>query len=243
MLQNNLSLKGKRIYMGSTYVCSDLHGNYDRYMEFLVSVNFSDDDMLFIIGDVLNRGGEAIELLQDIMQKENNVILIKGNHEHMLLDSLEELSHTRDKSQQLEIIRYECRVSQIGQEETLKQFSKLNQKQQYKIIDYLKSLPLYMEISVNNQSYLLVHAGLPDFSTSSLEYYDEQELLFGEHNYYEKHIENTIVIVGHRPTRFIQGAEPDLIYRQGDSINVDCGLGFGGQLGVLCLDTNEEFYI
>lgn len=226
----------------STYVCSDLHGHFDRYMEFLESVNFNDDDTLYIIGDVLDRGDNAIELIQDIMQRKN-VILIKGNHEHMLLNTLEELSYTRDKLEQLEIIRHECRMSRIGQEETLKQFSKLNQKQQYEIITYLKSLPLYMEISVNNQKHLLVHAGLPDFSTSYLGYYSEDELLFGQHDYNEKHFKDKIIIVGHQPTRFIRGAEPDKIYRRGDSINVDCGLGFGGQLGVLCLDTNEEFYI
>ena len=224
-----------------TYVCSDLHGNYDRYMDFLDTVNFSNEDTLYIIGDVLDRGENAIELLRDIMQRKN-VILLKGNHELMLLPTLDELSYTTDKFEQIAIIEDECAMSQIGQEETLKDFLGVKRKEQIEMVNYLNNLPLYKQITVQNQKYLLVHAGLPDFNNMDLDFYSQEELLFGIHNYSEKHFDDTIVIVGHQPTRFIDGAEPDKIYRSGDSINVDCGLGFGGQLGVLCLETDEEFY-
>lgn len=224
-----------------TYVCSDLHGNYDRYMDFLDSVNFSNEDTLYIIGDVLDRGENAVELLRDIMQRKN-VILLKGNHELMLIPTLDELSYTTDKFEQIAIIEDECAISQIGQEDTLKDFLGVKSKEQIEMVNFLKDLPLYKQITVQNQKYLLVHAGLPDFSNMDLDFYSEEELLFGVHDYSEKHFDETITIVGHLPTRFISGAEPDQIYREGDSINVDCGAGFGGQLGVLCLETNEEFY-
>lgn len=75
-----------------------------------------------------------------------------------------------------------------------------------------------------------------------IKYYSKEELLFGPHDYTIKHWEDTIIIVGHQPTRFIFGAEPDKIFKLKDSIALDCGCGFGGQLGVLCLETGEEMY-
>ena len=91
--------------------------------------------------------------------------------------------------------------------------------------------------------YLLVHGGLPDFDDNmSIDYYCEEELLFGPHDFSIKHFDDTIIIVGHQPTRFITDEEPDMILDGMNNINVDCGLGFGGQLGVLCLETREKMY-
>ena len=134
-------------------------------------------------------------------------------------------------------------IEHIGQEKTLRDFAELSKSVQGSIIEFLNSLPLHEEILVNGQNFLLVHGGLPDFSDMPIEYYDEAELLFGPHNFDEQHYQNTTVVVGHLPTRFIHGAEPDKIFHKGDSIAIDCGCGMqGGCLGVLCLETGEEFY-
>ena len=225
------------------YVCSDIHGFWDKYMDFLDEVNFSDKDTLYIIGDVIDRGSEGIRILQDIMRRKN-VILLKGNHESMMLPLFNDLAYS-DQWEQLEIIRDEIALApQIGQEYTLKRFAQLTRKQQLPIIQYLKALPLYKIIVVNSQKYLLVHAGLPDFnSVMDMDFYTEDELLFGPHDFSINHFNDTIVIVGHLPTRFIPGAEPDEIFKSKDSIAIDCGLGFGGKLGVICLETGEELYI
>lgn len=224
-----------------TYVLSDLHGFSEMYFDFLDAVKFCDDDVLYIIGDVLDRGSDGIKIIKDIMNR-NNVILIKGNHEHMLLPTLSELSYS-DKQTQIEIIRDEVMLQPIGQQETLNDFICLSRREQLEIIDFLNSLEVYKEITVCSQKYMLVHAGLPDFEDKlDIEYYTEEELLFGAHDFDIDHFDDTIIIVGHVPTRFINAAEPDKIFRKNDSIGIDCGLGFGGQLGVLCLETGEEFY-
>ncbi len=223
------------------YVASDVHGDKVGYYDFINAVNFSNEDTFYIIGDVLDRGAGGISILLDIM-KRNNVILLKGNHEHMLLPTLRELSYS-DSLSQKEIVRDDVTIMPIGQEETLNDFCRLSCKEQIKIINYLESLDLYKEISVNNQNYILVHAGLPDFEEKcDMDFFEEEELLFGQHNYDVDHFEDTIIIIGHQPTRFIDGAKPDEIYKCGDTINMDCGVGFGGQLGVLCLDTGDELY-
>jgi serine/threonine protein phosphatase 1 len=225
----------------ATYIMSDIHGHFDRYKEFLQYSNLGDNDILYIIGDVLDRGSEAIPLIQDIMQR-NNVIMIKGNHEQMLLPILNDLMY-QNKETQEQIINDEMAIAQIGQEDTLRDFCKLGSHEQNQIINFISQLPIYEELEVNGINYILVHGGLPNFSDMPLEYYDENELLFGPHDFFINHYGNdTIIIVGHLPTKFIDGATPHDIYHINDTIAIDCGCGFGGKLGVLCLDTSEELY-
>ena len=222
------------------YVCSDIHGFYSEYLG-AVSL-LGNDDKLYIIGDILDRGSAGIKIIRDII-KRDNVTLVKGNHELMMLEIFENILFSFGNTNEIQnIINEELVISQIGQEQTLIDFSKLERREQSEIINFIKSLPLYEEVKVNGRSYILVHAGLPDFDGLPIEYYEESELLFGPHDYNEIHYEDTTIICGHLPTRFIDGATPDVIYRGADTINVDCGLGFGGQLGVLCLDTDEEIY-
>lgn len=224
-----------------TYVTSDIHGNSDAYYD--LKALLTQDDKLYIIGDILDRGDDGIEILKDVMS-DSRIKLVMGNHESILnMGAFFELHSAIAPDEIEEIISANLAIEHIGQEKTLRDFAELSKSEQGAIIEFLNSLPLYEELSVNVKNYLLVHAGLPDFSDMPIEYYDEGELLFGPHNFDEQHYQNTTVVVGHLPTRFIHGAEPDTIFRKGDSIAIDCGCGMqGGRLGVLCLETDEEIY-
>lgn len=66
----------------AVYVMSDVHGlkdRYDRMME-----NIHEEDTLYILGDVIDRGPDGIVILQDVMQR-SNVKMLMGNHEYMML--------------------------------------------------------------------------------------------------------------------------------------------------------------
>ena len=68
------------------YVSSDWHGvELYKIKRLLEMVNFSDDDFLFILGDIIDRGMHGVELIKYIMF-EPNIKLIRGNHEQMMLD-------------------------------------------------------------------------------------------------------------------------------------------------------------
>lgn len=62
-----------------TYVMSDIHGCFREYCEMLEKLAFSDSDTLYIVGDVVDRGPQVAELLEDIMARDN-VRLLAGNH-------------------------------------------------------------------------------------------------------------------------------------------------------------------
>ena len=74
----------------ASYVISDIHGEYDMFMELLRLIDFSYADTLYILGDVVDRGPHPIAVLQKLM-KMPNVIPIVGNHEVMALDGLQEV--------------------------------------------------------------------------------------------------------------------------------------------------------
>ena len=64
------------------YVMSDIHGEYDKFIEMLKKINFSDSDTLYILGDIFDRGPHPIKIILKIMTMPN-VICIVGNHELM----------------------------------------------------------------------------------------------------------------------------------------------------------------
>ena len=72
----------------ATYVISDIHGEYDKFIELLDKIKLKDDDTLYILGDILDKGPHPIKTILKIMEMPN-VICLVGNHELMALECLE----------------------------------------------------------------------------------------------------------------------------------------------------------
>ena len=69
----------------SIYVMSDIHGEDELFHAMLKQIRFSEEDTLYILGDVIDRGPNGIALLQEIMKTPNMVMLL-GNHEEIFRD-------------------------------------------------------------------------------------------------------------------------------------------------------------
>ena len=61
-----------------TYVISDIHGCYEKYRSMLEIIEFTGDDTLYVLGDVLDRGPDGFKILLD-MAARPNVIGLLGN--------------------------------------------------------------------------------------------------------------------------------------------------------------------
>lgn len=72
----------------ATYITSDIHGRYDLYKKMLSIIHLKKDDKLYILGDVVDRGPDPLPILFDIMANDN-IILLKGNHEQIMLDAIQ----------------------------------------------------------------------------------------------------------------------------------------------------------
>lgn len=129
------------------YVMSDIHGEADRFHAMLEKIRFSSDDTLYILGDVIDRGVDGINLLLEIMEMPN-VVMLLGNHEYMMLQYL---SHDATDI----VIR---RWNRNGNAPTLAAYLKLKAKTQQRILDYLNTRPSHLEVDVNGRRFYLVHA-------------------------------------------------------------------------------------
>ncbi|WP_456028684.1 metallophosphoesterase [Ruminococcus sp.] len=73
-----------------TYAISDIHGCYEEYIKLIEKIEFSDNDTLYILGDICDRGEKPMEIYYDIMARDN-VIPLFGNHEHLAYINLRHL--------------------------------------------------------------------------------------------------------------------------------------------------------
>lgn len=71
----------------AAYVISDIHGQYDMFMDLLDKIKFGNSDSLYVIGDILDRGPHPVKTLRKLM-KMPNAICLMGNHELMALNCL-----------------------------------------------------------------------------------------------------------------------------------------------------------
>ena len=82
-----------------TYVMSDIHGNSKRFDSVMNQIDLQPEDTLYILGDVIDRYPDGIRILRRIM-KTPNVKMLLGNHEYMMLETMEEYEDLQaDKKQ------------------------------------------------------------------------------------------------------------------------------------------------
>lgn len=247
----------------ATYVISDIHGEYQRLIKLLKKIDFNDSDMLYLLGDMIDRGNQSLKIIQFAMQHKN-VIALMGNHEYMAIQPLTWLASNNDVSQ-IENMSADLKKDfvewlNIGGQSTMKEFQALTHDEQVEILHYLNKLLPYKELAVNGQQFVLVHAGINNFSkTKELSEYNIEELIFDKPFYYLEYFDDKYLVTGHTPTKYIREEESNLprgivdksdhdhedneIFKENNHIAIDCGCGYGGQLGAIRLDDLQEFYV
>ena len=233
----------------STYVMSDIHGNYGAYNEMLQKIRFSDDDILYILGDILDRGSNPIQIILDVM-KRPNVEVLAGNHCVMALECLsfllKEITQESLADLDSEMFGKLLNWRQNGASTTIKEFLKYDRSIQQEILAFISELDVYDEIEVAGKTYILVHAGLGNFSPEKqLWEYELNELVWERPDYGKMYFLDKYVISGHTPTLAIESnLRPGYIYQANHHIAIDCGCSFsGGRLACLRLNDMKEFYV
>lgn len=225
------------------YVVSDIHGCYEEYLKALEMINFSDDDTLYILGDIIDRGYASMELFKDIISRKN-IISLAGNHEFSALKFLRKFCNDCSESDDIIKNSQDFLIWCInGGDKTLTEFLALIPNERQMIVNYISEMSLYEEMTVNGKSYLLVHAGLEPFDKNkSLEEYTVNQLLWSRIDYNQKYFDDCFTVTGHTPTIREKGNNGSIIKRN-NHIAIDCGCVYGYSLAVFCLDTEEEFYV
>ena len=233
----------------ANYVISDIHGHYDYYLKMLEKINFSDSEMLYILGDVVDRGPHPVKILQDLM-KRSNVCCIAGNHEVMFCECMKTLLQEITEESIADIDEEEIEKlinwQQNGSATTTDEFHKLSRSEQKEIAEFVSEFEVYEEVHTAMGKFLLVHAGLGNFEPDKeLWEYELDELVWKRPDYGKKYFEDIFIVSGHTPTLFIkENPRKGFIYQSHNNIVIDCGCGIPyGRLGCLRLDDMKEFYV
>ncbi len=238
-----------------TYVISDLHGCYEEYIKMLNLINFNDDDTLYILGDICDRGESPMKILLHMLEHDN-IIPIYGNHDISALNSLSKIGLKSKEviDDMYYVVTHDLMDSDEyndylywlidGGKDTLIDYDKLSVSNKNKVLRYLSDFRDYAEIKVNNIDYVLIHGGFKDFDESKeLFEYSLSELINERLDYDKVYYKNKILTSGHTPTKFIDSNMSGKIVKKNNHIAIDCGCVFGYSLGCICLDTMKEYYI
>lgn len=229
------------------YVTSDLHGYpLEKFTDMLKSVNFSEDDTLYILGDIIDRGKDGIKLLRWCMQH-NNVEFILGNHEAMMLscdflfDEITDSSIASLNGTKLDML---SNWQANGGTSTLEALSATRKEEIKYILEYLREAPLFEALTVNDRDFILCHSGLGNFSKDKkLSQYTSHELLWSRPTVYTDYFDNGItVIFGHTPTVFLGEKYARRACFTESWVNIDTGAALGYAPMLLRLDDMKAFY-
>lgn len=227
-----------------TYVVSDIHGCFDKFKKLLKEIQFCDDDVMYVLGDIVDHGEEPIELLCDLSMR-YNVIPILGDRDYKAYRLLTELNkmlsgETPDSDALSEMAEW----MQDGGQKTIEGFRALDEEMREGVLDYLAEMSLYEEADVKGKKFILVHAGIADFDPDTpLEDYMPEDFISEPIDPDRQYFSDATVVAGHVPTYTVDGAENGKIYRGEYGILIDCGAAFGESLGALRLEDGKKFYI
>jgi len=217
-------------------------------MELLQKINFNSNDTLYILGDVIDRGNASMKCLKYVINTPN-IYLLLGNHEKMMISALDN-SYAKQKKY-LEIWLYN------GGADVLRDYNKLPSDEQKSIMEYFINLSSIKEVKINEQNYVLVHAGLnvvdvvkkiPIFSTAPILINQKREdlLWIREKFFHNKALPKSITIFGHTPKFMLSSQNDGKVWRDkryNDKIGIDGGCVYGGYLLALRLDDMAEFAV
>ncbi len=236
------------------YVMSDIHGRLNYFEAMLKQIKLQPEDTLYILGDVIDRGPDGIKILRKIISMPN-VKMLLGNHEHMMLNTLNVPYDLKNWNENLNYSFARSLWYGNGGDVTHKQFKHMRKDTRKEIINYLANLPINIDIEINGIKYKLVHAAPLDFYKEyDYKYDDEVEYavwcrwsvftmneLLKDTDY--------ILIFGHTPVVKFNEKNPIEIFIKNRIIGIDCGCAYPedyeikGRLGCLRLDDMKEFYI
>jgi len=239
------------------YVMSDIHGNLQRFESIMNQINLQPEDTLFILGDVIDRYPDGIKIIRKIM-KMPNVQMLLGNHEYMMLNAI---ATPYDPNSRAETYFHEDQLYLWYYNEgdvTHNYIKHIRKELRKEVFEYLRNLPVNVEITVNGQKYRLVHGSPVElYKDYHYKYANELECAVW-HRWAgsDPECKGCIGIFGHTPTDHYQFESPMKIWYSNSKrrIGIDCGCGYPvpnpkykcrsriGRLACLRLDDMKEFY-
>lgn len=220
-----------------TYVIANPCGNAEKVSRLLRKIKFSESDLLYVIGNVVDYGPEPMELIEDLSMRAN-VYPVAGERDYRAAQLLSDFDKMNaGKAPDPSFMEEMSDWVRDGGLPTMEGYRALDAEAREGVLDYLGEMALYEEAEIKGKKYILLYAGIAGFEPGD----DPADYLpddfFSEPLPKDKKLfDDATVIVGGVP------CESGKIERGEGSIYLDCGAKDGGPLAAICLETGEEFY-
>ena len=224
-----------------TFVVGDIHGRRAQLASLLEALpREPDSDTLVFLGDLIDRGPDAPGVVADVlaMHRENpeRVVTLRGNHEQMMLDFIDEdsrlwLSPVTGGAQTFQKYTGD-RLYIVTEEDFEKARRRIEESVPSEHLEFFRQMPFYYE----DDYALYVHAGL-DKSKHPRDT-DEHHLLWTRDTDFYKKYRGKPCVFGHTPTPFLPlrgrlGRHG--IYVHNSAIGIDTGYNLQSPLSCLSL--------
>ncbi|WP_050614988.1 metallophosphoesterase family protein [Bacillus testis] len=223
----------------SIFAVSDIHGQYTAFQHLLR--NWDPAMPLVILGDCIDRGKDSPKVISKIIELqhkyENKVVVLRGNHEDMLLTFLDNPTETTG----LHYFRNggDLTIKQFTEQADLSEMCFPEIAEQMKAAlhgfqSYFDQLKAYYEFG----DLLFIHAGI-DHTLADWRETDPYQMVWIREGWLHENKTGKIIVFGHTPTRIIHRSESNDVWisENGSYIGIDGGSVYGGQLnGVVLTD-------
>ena len=222
------------------YVLSDIHGCYDKYIKMIDLIGLKDEDTLYVLGDVVDRGDGGIEVLLDMFTR-TNVIPLMGNHDYSAMNILPMMSKGLQEMTSMQRDIASLWLSDGGMV-TYEAFMSNKEDKKQKVISYIKTFTYFETVEAGDSKFFLAHTVPEKEFFLDKAHQSVFDYITGEPDYDMIYDDQMYIVTGHTPTELIDPQSAGKIWRGNRHIAIDCGAVFGSPLGCICLDTLEEYY-
>ena len=223
---------------------SDIHGNLPFFRGVLAAADYTPDDVLVLVGDLVEKGPDSLALLRAVMElaQHNTVYCLRGNCDNLVWEFVEEPGADEDPfyDHYLKVWGDRCLLIQMGRAAGLdpkgpEDLPALRQAVREKFGPELAFLGAMPEILVT-PDFLFVHGGVAD--EDQLEGLDAWRCMKNDDFLSQGRSFRRWCIVGHWPVTLyhphVPSAAPLLLPdRHIASIDGGCSLKLDGQLNAL----------
>ena len=225
------------------YVMSDLHGQYNAFLKMLELIKFTDEDELYILGDIIDRGPNPLEIY-DYIKDRPNIHMLMGNHERMMMDYYDEKPRSWLNSRADDYRLW----MRNGGKVTEDAMNAREKDEQEEIKEFFNNLEYYKLLDIDGEKFILSHARPCIYGLASLEdelaYNIKDQSILWNREISSRRMKNGYrCIHGHTPVQYAFGVDTMVAYSHGEVIDIDCGCAGAYSLACLRLDDMKQFYI
>ena len=188
-------------------VIGDVHGHYDTLMSLLDAIAPTSDDMVYFLGDLIDRGPQSAQVVDFV--KKSPYLCLLGNHEQMLLDIL---GNGEIYGPALQAWLYS------GGHSTINSYGDKGVRQEH--LEWMRTLPTFRDLGDTWLVHAGVHPRIPlEKQTSEQFCWIRDEF----HSMPRPYFPDKLIITGHTITFTLPGVLPGKLAQGRGWLDIDTG--------------------